>query len=258
MGTRGAIVLVVALAAIAAAFTMRDGGPGPASPPAAEFAGGSVPEAGPLRTEAPTRSGAPVSAAAAAERDPAAASSGLLPPRARGRSPLERSPGYVPPEDPESASVRLGRREAPPVEGDFEGGTGSLEEFCRAVVAALNAGDGRTLHALRITRTEFETLLWREFPQSRPITNITAHDAWELSHASSTAGVSRAIGLHGGRHLRYLRVNHDPRQPFTNFDLVRGIEILTVSETTKELHTLTFVPSVAVRHGRYKALLYHD
>jgi hypothetical protein len=177
---------------------------------------------------------------------------------APGRSPLERSPGYVPPADPESASVRLGRREAPLLGGEFDGGAASLEELCRLIVGAIDAGDEGALHAMRVNRAEFEKYLWREFPQSRPITNITADDAWGLSHATSLAGASRAVGQYGGRRLRYVRVEHGETQRFTNFDLVRGVEILAEGERTKELFSLRLVPSVAVRHGRYKALLYRD
>ncbi|HEU4333894.1 MAG TPA: hypothetical protein VFT32_05310 [Candidatus Eisenbacteria bacterium] len=221
----------------------------------------SVGEAGSAGSLSPPPFGAPRSPASttpAAAIEPALARASDPFGSAPGRSPLERSPGYVPPADPESASVRLGRREAPLLEGEFDGGAASLEELGRLVVAALNAADESGLHALRVTRAEFERYFWREFPQSRPITNITADDAWGLSDASSLAGASRAVGQLGGRRLRFIRVEHGPTQDFANFDLVRGIEIVAESEITREIHTIRLVPSAAVRNGRYKALLYRD
>lgn len=251
IGAGHVATLVVALAVLAVAFWMRDGG----------RVSGDAPDRHRGRERiAPSASRLAPETSAAFEPALAgfAAHPGAPLESPPGRSPLERSPGYVPPADPESASVRLGRREAPLLDGEFDGGTASLEEFCRFVVTALNAGDEGALHALRVTRAEFERFLWREFPQSRPITNITADDAWGLSDAGSLAGASRAVGQHGGRRLRFLRVEHGPTQDFTNFDLVRGLEIVAESEITKEIHAIRFVPSVAVRNGRYKALLYRD
>lgn len=173
-------------------------------------------------------------------------------------SPLERSPGYYPPADPESASVRLGRREAPEVSDLFQGGATSMDEFGRLVVAALNARDGLELHSLRVTQGEFEKVIWREFPQSRPITNITAADAWSLSDPRSRTAVSRAVSAHGGRRLRFLTIESGSVQTFTNFLLHRDVVINAVDEGTAEIHKLTLAPSIAERKGRFKALLYHD
>jgi hypothetical protein len=189
---------------------------------------------------------------------PAFPESPLRTAHAAGRSPLENSPGYFPPDDPESASVRLGRREAPPVEGEFRGGAASLEDFARAFLDGLNSKDTRALEALRVTKNEFVTFLWREFPESRPITHITADDAWGLANPTSVSAMNRAMGEHGGRDLRLVRVDRERTQEFTNFDLVRGVAITARSESTGELHVIKTAPSVAVRHGRYKALLYRD
>lgn len=180
------------------------------------------------------------------------------PRRIAGRSPLENAPGYVPPADPESASVRLGRREAKPVDDEFSGGAASLEDFGRRVVEALNSLDETGLHRLRVTRVEFERILWPEFPESRPITRITADDAWSLSEPRSLTAASRAIGLHGGKRLRFERVEHDRVQPFTNFDLYRGVTIVATDEASGESHRIPMAPSVAARHGRFKALLFRD
>lgn len=173
-------------------------------------------------------------------------------------SPLQRSPGYYPPADPESASVRLGRREAAAVPYGFEGGAGSLDEFGRLVVAGLSAQDAPALHSLRVTFEEFAKILWREFPESRPVTNIRAEDAWSLSEPRSQTAVSRAMGLYGGRRLRFLTVEVGRVQTFTNFTLHRDVRILAADEATARLERIEFAPSVAERKGRFKALLYRD
>lgn len=175
-----------------------------------------------------------------------------------GDSPLRTAPGYFPPADPESASVRLGRRESPEVPDLFQGGAASIEEFGRSVVTALNGKDEKALHTLRVTRVEFEKILWREFPESRPITRITAEDAWEMSEPRSISGAGRAVGLHGGRRLRFLTIESASVQAFTNFLLHRDVVIVAVDEGTAEIHKITLAPSVAERKGRFKALLYRD
>ena len=201
MGLGGLATLVAALAVLAAAFWMRDGERDTRSgldrdervgAEAAHADQARAAEPAPARPRSPA---SPARPAPATTVEPAVAGFAAPFETPPGRSPLERSPGYVPPADPESASVRLGRRDAPLLDGEFDGGAASLQELGRLVVAALNAGDESGLHALRVTRSEFERFLWREFPQSRPITNVTADDAWSLSDAGSVAGASRAVGL---------------------------------------------------------------
>ncbi len=179
-------------------------------------------------------------------------------PPSHALTPLQRSPGYYLPADPESASVRLGRREAPEVPYLFEGGAASMDEFGRLVVAALSAQDVPALHSLRVTFGEFDIILWREFPESRPVTNIQAEDAWSLSEPRSQTAVNRATGLYGGRRLRYLTVEVGRVQTFTNFVLHRDVRILAVDETTTRIERIKIAPSVAERKGRFKALLYRD
>ncbi len=239
-----AVAVVIALFIVAAAAWWPrpnpTGGVGTGAPQAAE-------------------SGAPSAAATGAESPlPSFPKSPLGTGSTAGRSPLENSPGYYPPDDPESASVRLGRREAPPVEGEFKGGAASLEDFARAFLDGLNSNDTRSLEALRVTRSEFETFLWREFPESRPVTHITVDDAWGLANPTSVSAMNRAMGEHGGRDLRLVRVDHGRTQEFTNFDLIRDVVITAKSDANGELHVIKTAPSLAVRHGRHKALLYRD
>jgi hypothetical protein len=154
--------------------------------------------------------------------------------------------------------VRLGRREAPLVPDLFQGGASSLREFATELLAGLNAGNEPALHRLRVTREEFERILWREFPESRPITNITADDAWSMSEARSVSGASRAMGSQGGRHLVLQRVEVERVQEFTNFVLYRGVTIVAAEAGNGAIHRVRLAPSVAERKGRFKALLFAD
>jgi len=176
----------------------------------------------------------------------------------RNRSPLEDSPGYYPPADPESLSVITGRRDAPAVSMELSGGATSLEGLAGAFLAGLEHQDERALHALRVTRAEFETILWPEFPESRPITHIPVSEAWGFETAKSLAGASRAVGSFGGRHLAFLRVDYARTETFRNFDLLRDVRILIRDPRDGRAIGLAYVPSVVERHGRYKALIFKD
>ncbi len=174
------------------------------------------------------------------------------------RSPLERSPGYYAPDDPESSSVARGRRYAPRVAFDLTGGASSLGDLARLLLADVEARDERAMHALRLTRREFQVICWPEFPQSRPITRITADDAWEFSLPTSLAGAGRTIGLYGGRDLSKARVTAGRIERYRNFTLHRDVVITAWDAQAKEWVSLRFVPSVVERHGQFKALLFKD
>ncbi|HYQ89959.1 MAG TPA: hypothetical protein VEU09_10080 [Candidatus Binatia bacterium] len=176
----------------------------------------------------------------------------------RTRSPLEDSPGYYPPADPESSSVITGRRDAPAVSMELSGGATSLEALAGAFLAGLEHQDEGVLHALRVTRAEFETILWPEFPESRPVTHIPASEAWGFETAKSLAGASRAVGSFGGRHLAFLRVDYARTETFRNFELLRDVRILIRDPRDGRAIGLATMPSVVVRHGRYKALIFKD
>ena len=209
-----------------------------------------------VREEMPSAAAAePPSAAVAAQplsvRPPGAASS-------RPRSPLERSPGYFPPDDPESMSVVTGRREAPLVDLEFRGGAISPRDLALQLLAALGARDQKGLHALRMTREEFEVIVWPELPESRPITNITAADAWDASQIRSLSSADRAVGSYGGRSLEFLRVEASAVMPYKNFTLHRGITITARDNASGETLAMNFASSFVERRGRFKVVLYRD
>jgi hypothetical protein len=174
------------------------------------------------------------------------------------RSALENSPGYYPPDDPEWESQITGRRMAPAIEEGFSGGASSLEALARSLVAEVERKSESGLHGLRVTRTEFERILWPEFPQSRPITHIPVGEAWGFSLAQSLAGASRTVGAYGGRPLAFLRADYADAVPYRNFTMYRGVRIMIRDSRDGRVHPLAFVPSAVERRGRFKALLFED
>ncbi len=166
---------------------------------------------------------------------------------------IRDSPGWYPPADPESLSESFGRRlNAPAVRERFRGGCRSLEELGRAVLWALEHSDEDSLRRLCLDRREFSGILWREFPQSRPATGLTAEDAWGTLERRFLAGVSGAVHEHGGRPLRFRRIErYDTTRHYRNFLLHNGIVIVAANEQGEE-ERLRLVRAVAERRGRFK------
>ena len=180
-------------------------------------------------------------------------------PKPRPRSPLESSPGYYPPDDPESMSVVTGRRDAPPVDLELTGGASSIEDLARMLLAGIGASQEMALHALRLSHNEFTTICWPEFPESRPVTHITAEDAWEMSITQSLKGASQAVASYGGRQLELVRVESAPAFGFQNFTLYRNVTIVAKDIVGGgALVRLHFASSIVERHGRFKALIFKD
>ena len=166
---------------------------------------------------------------------------------------IKDSPGYVPLVDPEASSVVLGRRlNAPPVSARFDGGAKSLDELGRAVLWALHHSDGDSLRRLCVSRREFEEVMWREFPESRPATGLTADDAWATLDRRFLAGVGGAVHEYGGRPLQFKRVEvYQSVRNYKNFRLHNGLVIIATNERGEE-ERLLFVRAAAERKGRFK------
>ena len=176
----------------------------------------------------------------------------------RSHSVFANVPGYVPPDDPESLSVVTDRRDAPPIDMEVTGGARSQEALARLLLEALQVGDEHALHALRLTRAEFSTILWPELPESRPITHITVDDAWEMSNGQSLAGVSRAVGAYGSHQLELDHLESSEPVPYRNFSLLRHVVLVCQDRSTGEEARLKFASSFLERHGRYKVVTFRD
>jgi hypothetical protein len=166
---------------------------------------------------------------------------------------LEGRPGYYPPSDPESMAVVTGRRAAKPIDLPLTGGRDSLSSLARAVLSALAAARPDSLAALCVTRAEFEHILWLDFPESRPVTGLTAEDAWRPLAMRLSGGIAGAMSELGGRQLRLERVEATLGvKEYVNFRLHRGIVITARDETTGERVETRFLRTVVERKGRYK------
>ena len=165
---------------------------------------------------------------------------------------IRDSPGWYPIVDPESMSVLLGRRtNAPLLSKPFRGGTRNLDDLGRAICRLLGKSNRDSLMLLCIREDEFRDILWREFPQSRPITGLTWEDAWTSLGQRLISGCSGALSEYGGKSLEYLRFEVDSVARYKNFRLHRGLRLAARDDQGQTI-TMRWVRSVAERKGRFK------
>jgi hypothetical protein len=170
----------------------------------------------------------------------------------RNPSSLRDSPGWYPIVDPESTSVLIGRRlNASLVSKPFRGGARSMDELGRAICRGLHRSDRDSLLALCIRDDEFRDILWREFPQSRPLTGLTWQDGWISLDQRLHSGISGAVGDYAGDDWKFVRFERDSVAQFKNFRLHLGLRMYAVSDQGKTVPIL-LVRSVAERKGRFK------
>jgi hypothetical protein len=160
-------------------------------------------------------------------------------------------------DDPERDAAFRGRRAVAPLDDfELEGAFGSAEALAEAVVDRALWDDPAALHSLRITREEFDTLFWPEFPQSRPAAGNRSGDAWGFHDAACRDGVTAILSEWGGRELHFTKLRFEVGfAPYTNFNLYRGAVIEAVTDRGDPVEiraALVF----AERHGRWKVYMY--
>ena len=166
--------------------------------------------------------------------------------------------GWYPPADPESASVRLGRRDAPRVDMEFSGGRRSLAALGRAVLAAVADESPEEMLALCVNKTEFETILWPEFPASRPATGLLPMDGWRVVGNRFQAGTRGAVSDHGGQPWTFVRLETTAGiQNYRNFRLHRGL-VLVARDTTGTETRMNFLRTAVERKGVFKIFSLRD
>lgn len=171
---------------------------------------------------------------------------------------IKDSPGYVPLVDPESASVAVGRRlNAPTVSVPFRGGSKSLDQVGRAVCRAVHIRNPDSLRALCITQEEFRDILWREFPQSRPVTGLTWEDGWRVLAVRLLGGANSAVEDHGGHYYEFVRWECDSTMRYRNFTLYSQLTMV-VKNDLGEIERWGWLRAVAERRGRFKIYSMRD
>ncbi|MGD8361292.1 MAG: hypothetical protein PVJ04_07650 [Gemmatimonadota bacterium] len=246
--------LIVGIAITAVAWvTGRSDSGGPDVP------GAMVPSA---RTEAAAKPAAAVPAASIPEPeftvpkpgDPEYADYLEMLKQPQFRSSVENTEGYRPPYDPEWRSMLTGRRKVGPTDLELTDGAGSISELAKELLRALENGDSGLLNALRVSREEYQLLIWPEFPQSRPYLHIPPDEAWSFQYTKLREGMSGIYSRYGETPWNLVAATEGPVETFTNFTIHRGVEILAENNKSGERVIFDKKLTVVERNGRFKIL----
>jgi hypothetical protein len=169
------------------------------------------------------------------------------------RASVRDSPGWKPLVDPESSAVRLGRRtNAPAVTMRFDGGAKSMDDLGRRICRGLQVQKRDSLLALCVTDMEFKNILWREFPQSRPVTGIHWDDAWKILYARMNAGCGHAVRDYGGHYYQFVGFESaDTVQVFRNFRMHSNL-VLVAKDDLGRVQRMKWLRGVVERRGSFK------
>ena len=149
--------------------------------------------------------------------------------------------------------MAIGRRLNAPVVGmRFSDGAKSLDDLGRQICWAVHHTSADSIRRLCITRAEFAEIMWREFPQSRPVTGLQVDDAWIYLEARLRGGVSRLLDELGGQHVTFLRWERaDTTAVYKNFRLHNGLRLVVSDEQGRE-RVVDGIRAVAERKGVFK------
>ena len=134
----------------------------------------------------------------------------------------------------------------------------SPAEIGRAVVEALNQGDTSGLHQLRVSRKEYVSWMWPEFPASGPPHNYPEDFAWSNLDTKCSRAVRQLIKRYGENNLTFVGLGFaQSTKEYRGFQLLRGT-VLTVRNNSGHQKTLKILGSVVEKDGRYKLLSYKE
>ena len=141
---------------------------------------------------------------------------------------------------------------------EWKNGFNSPSEIGQAVVEALNQGDFRGLHQLRVTRKEYLSWMWPAFPASGPPYNYPEEFAWSNLDTKCSRAVKRLIKRHGENNLSFVKLGFEQKtEKYKDFQLLRST-VLTVKNDSGQQKTLKILGSVVEKDGRYKLLSYKE
>jgi hypothetical protein len=144
------------------------------------------------------------------------------------------------------------------IDAELANGYPSAAALAEAILEGVNENDVEALRRLIVSFDEFKTILWPEFPESRPSTKIRAEDAWDFLFRGNLSGSSR--GVHDWA-IEPLSLDHLSYAvgltPYSNFNLYRGMTIHAKTADGRAV-ALDFTRTIVERNGRWKVYRYSD
>ena len=86
----------------------------------------------------------------------------------------------------------------------WEGSFSSPAHIGQVCVDALNRWNTDALHRLRVSRDEYLSWIWPEFPAGRPSRNFPGDFAWSNLNKQSVLGLGKWLRSYGGKYFALL------------------------------------------------------
>jgi len=208
------------------------------------------------RTDTPTASGASVPAASrltdgSSSETRHAAASNVEP--GKTMSLREAYPDYKPgANDPESEAAARGYRTVPVSDRTFlTGGAASMDDLVQMIAIGLDLGDGAMLDRSAVTFGDFESILWPEFPQSRPAAGVPINESWDFLRRRHMASFNRTTGEMHGKGLKVASIKVGKVFTYTNFKLHDDMDVTLVDAQGNAIQ-FDMVRTVVECRGRFK------
>jgi len=165
----------------------------------------------------------------------------------------EAYPDYKPgADDPEAEAAARGYREVPVSDRTFEhGGAASLDDLVQMVATGIDLGDGPMLDRSAVTFGDFETILWPEFPQSRPAAGVPINESWDFLRRRHMASFNRTTGEMHGKGLKVASIKVGKVVKYTNFKLHDDMDVTLVDAQGNAIQ-FDMIRTVVECHGRFK------
>lgn len=132
----------------------------------------------------------------------------------------------------------------------------SKEAVARAFLAALEARDAEALAALKVTREEYENLLWPELPDRE---QMPFEFAWGINQAVGRKGARQAMERYGGLRLELVsfEFGKEPEE-YPGFTLHRGAEVVVRRLDTGETGVLPSFDVLVEYAGGWKMMNFDE
>ncbi|MEZ4650155.1 MAG: hypothetical protein R3E97_15495 [Candidatus Eisenbacteria bacterium] len=176
-----------------------------------------------------------------------------------GKSRFAGQEGFEAADDPERDSVIRGRREAPEVQGDLDGGVRGFDKLIGEIMTALDNQDARAFTYLRISGHDYQKFCWPEFPESRPVTNIPVNESWFFLERRCQGGINSGINRFGDLGYYPVRIEFkEGRADYRNFRFWKGMVIHAKRAGSDEEVAIDFAEVVIERNGLFKVYAFED
>lgn len=149
-----------------------------------------------------------------------------------------------------------GCAEAEPAIPPFENSFASPGRLAEAALLALESGDRTALERMRITREEYESVLWEQLPESN---DLPLDYVWMLNQRNSERALTQSLENLGGIEFRLMDMSFDGDvEEYDGFTIHQGGHMMVQRMTDGMQGEIPLLDVFVERGGRWKLMNFGD